>query len=155
MRVHVTGHVCAICMCVHEYPCVCVCVSMCMCKCLCMCARVYECVCEYVYVQVYVNVHICSHVRAPMCTCGCVPILFQALPLQFGAHIYVSRYQKVLEIKGLGLATFYHSLSPVLAKHPLTAWFCLVHWCGMEVAPDAAYTAWSPVRRGRRGIFLS
>lgn len=116
-----------------------------MCKCLCMCARVYECVCECVHVQVYVNVHICSCVRAPMCTCGCVPILFQALPLQFGAHIYVSRDQKVLEIQGLGLAIFYHSLSPVLEKHPLTGWFCLVHWCGIEVAPDAAYTALSPV----------
>lgn len=129
-------------MCV-RYACVSVCVSICMCKCLCMCARVYECVCECVHVQVYVNVHIFSCVRAPMCTCGCVPI--QALPLQFGAHIYVSRDQKVLEIQGLGLAIFYHSLSPVLEKHPLTVWFCLVHWCGMEVAPDAAYTALSPV----------
>lgn len=122
------GHVCVICICVHVCMSTRVCVCVSMCKCLCMCACVYECVCECMQVQVYVNVHMCSYVHAPMCTYGYVPILFPAFPLYFGAHIYVSRYQKVLEIKGLGLTIFYHSLSPVLAKHTLTAWFCLVHW---------------------------
>lgn len=78
-------------------------------------------------------------------------MLFQALHLQFGAHIYIFRDQKVLEIKVLGLATFYHILSPVLTKHPLTAWSGSLVWDGGGPrcclhSPEPCYL---------RGIFLS
>lgn len=69
----------------------------------------------------------------------CASILFQAFPLQFGAHVCVSRDQKVLEITGLGLATFYHILSPVLVKHPLSGSGLLIWDEGVAYSPEACY----------------